>query len=85
MALVTLSAGILLGTESAINCFYPTDYSLSLNYSYQVPSGEASKTLEEQLSQFGQKYQLDLRYGSYPLNQVIESTHTFYWPRSPCR
>jgi len=62
MALVTLSAGIslFLGTESAINRFYPTDYSLSLNYSYQMPSGDASQKLDEQLSQFGQKYQLDL-------------------------
>ena len=62
MALVTLSAGIslFLGTESAINRFYPTDYSLSLNYSYQVASGDASQKLDEQLSQFGQKYQLDL-------------------------
>ena len=70
MALVTLSAGIslFLGTESAINRFYPTDYSLSLNYSYQVPSVDASKTLEEQLSQFGQKYQLDL----------VDMDHTHY-------
>ena len=70
MALVTLSAGIslFLGTESAINRFYPTDYSLSLNYSYQVPSVDASKTLEETLSQFGQKYQLDL----------VDMDHTHY-------
>jgi len=70
MALVTLSAGIslFLGTESAINRFYPTDYSLSLNYSYQLPRVDASKTLEEQLSQFGQKYQLDL----------VDMDHTHY-------
>ena len=70
MALVTLSAGIslFLGTESAINRFYPTDYSLSLNYSYKLPRVDASKTLEETLSQFGQKYQLDL----------VDMDHTHY-------